>query len=85
MTVVLNDPTWLPFISGVQFASYFIVVSCAAVVYDWALKFCQEVELVWMQRWSFMTVLYICVRYIGLLYSMINMIWFLPVSIPDAE
>ncbi|KAG1880798.1 hypothetical protein F4604DRAFT_1902555 [Suillus subluteus] len=90
MTVVVNDPTWLPFISGTHLSSYFVVVSSFGVVYDWALKFEQEVELVWMQRWSFMTVLYICVRYIGILYSApylttrVNILSCLPVTITDA-
>ncbi|KAG1787619.1 uncharacterized protein HD556DRAFT_1501557 [Suillus plorans] len=37
----------------------FPVASFVLVMYDWALTFGQEVELVWRQRWSLMTVLYI--------------------------
>ncbi|KAG1785415.1 uncharacterized protein HD556DRAFT_1450734 [Suillus plorans] len=37
------------------------------VMYDWALTFAQEVELIWRQRWSIMTVLYLSVRYLGIL------------------
>ncbi|KAG2117584.1 hypothetical protein DEU56DRAFT_919041 [Suillus clintonianus] len=91
MTIyVSNDPTWWPFLSGTQFSSYFQVASFAVVVYDWALTFAQEFELIWVsrvpyqkqsnaansgqrQRWSFMTILYICVRYIGLLYSLYHL------------
>ncbi|KIK43246.1 hypothetical protein CY34DRAFT_11845 [Suillus luteus UH-Slu-Lm8-n1] len=69
MTVVSNDPAYLPFISGINLWDNFIVVCASVVVYDWVLTFGQEVELVWMQRWSFMTVLYICVRYMGILFS----------------
>lgn len=37
------------------------------------------------QHWSLMTGLYICVRYIGLLYCVINMLWYLnSVSMTDA-
>ncbi|KAG2113444.1 uncharacterized protein F5147DRAFT_770655 [Suillus discolor] len=71
MTVVSNDPTWLPWISNFKVFTYFLVVSSAVVVYDWALTFGQEFELVWRQHWSFMTVLYVCVRYIGLSYYVV--------------
>ncbi|KAG2346203.1 hypothetical protein BDR05DRAFT_1057833 [Suillus weaverae] len=36
-----------------------------------------------MRRWSFMNVLYMCVRYIGILYSVISILWYLPVSMTD--
>lgn len=83
MEVASNNPGWLPFIGSASFDSYFGVVSSAAVVYDWALTFAQELELVWVQRWSFMTVLYICARYIGILYSAITILWYLPISITN--
>ncbi|KAG2143679.1 hypothetical protein DEU56DRAFT_910809 [Suillus clintonianus] len=70
---VSNDPTLWPFLSAVQFSGYFQVVSFAVVVYDWALTFAQEFELIWRQRWSFMTVIYICVRYIGILFSLYHL------------
>ncbi|KAG0691627.1 hypothetical protein DFH29DRAFT_977065, partial [Suillus ampliporus] len=69
MTYVSNDPAWWPVIYQARITSYFIVASLTAVVYDWALTFGQEFELVWMHRWSLMTVLYICVRCLGILYS----------------
>ncbi|KAG2119077.1 uncharacterized protein F5147DRAFT_668099 [Suillus discolor] len=37
------------------------------------LTFGQEYELIWKQRRSFMTALYIVVRYFGILYSVINL------------
>ncbi|KAG2107445.1 uncharacterized protein F5147DRAFT_837372 [Suillus discolor] len=49
--------------------SGFAVACSAAVIYDWALNFGQEIELVWRQRFSLMTVLYLSVRYIGILYA----------------
>ncbi|KAG0695169.1 hypothetical protein DFH29DRAFT_1083460 [Suillus ampliporus] len=69
MTVILNDPSWWPFLDWDRIVTYFVVASSTAVVYDWALTLGQELELVWRQRWSLMTVLYICVRYAGILYS----------------
>ncbi|KAG1735631.1 uncharacterized protein EDB91DRAFT_1348292 [Suillus paluster] len=55
-----------------------------AVVYDWVLSFEQELELVWRQRWSLMTVLYICVRYLGILYCVVDVLGNISVSITDA-
>ncbi|KAG2360564.1 hypothetical protein BDR07DRAFT_1377837 [Suillus spraguei] len=45
-----------------------IVAAAVVVVYDW------ETELIWKQRWSLMTVLYLMTRCIGILYSIINYI-----------
>lgn len=57
---------------------YFVVASTVAVVYDWVLTFGQEYELIWGQRRSLMTALYIIVRYFGILYSVSNMLLNLP-------
>ncbi|KAG2357138.1 hypothetical protein BDR07DRAFT_393459 [Suillus spraguei] len=62
----------------------FAAASSTVVLYDWALTFGQEFELIFSQRWSFMTVLYICVRCIGILFSAINILSILPVLITDA-
>lgn len=75
MTVVSNDPTWWPFVNSYRVSSYFIVAACVGVMYDWALAFGQEVELILKQRWSLMTVLYVTVRYSGILYA-VTSIWF---------
>ncbi|KAG1798890.1 uncharacterized protein HD556DRAFT_1439958 [Suillus plorans] len=83
MTIVSNDPTQWPFISYSSLINYFVAASSTVVVYDWVLTFGQEFELMLRQRWSFMTVLYICVRYIGILFSVINILSILPVSITD--
>ncbi|KAG2111888.1 hypothetical protein BD769DRAFT_1493480 [Suillus cothurnatus] len=37
-------------------------------MYDWALTLGQEIELIWRQRWSLMTFLYLTVRYAGIAY-----------------
>ncbi|KAG2048454.1 hypothetical protein BDR06DRAFT_778076 [Suillus hirtellus] len=75
MTVVSNDPTWWPSIHSYRVSSYFIVAAYVGVMYDWALAFGQEVELILKQRWSLMTVLYVTVRYSGIFYAVIS-IWF---------
>ncbi|KAG2046927.1 hypothetical protein BDR06DRAFT_1025252 [Suillus hirtellus] len=52
----------------------FAVAAFAGLTYDWALTFGQEVELVWKQRWSLMTVLYLSVRYLGILYTALGIV-----------
>ncbi|KAG2051482.1 hypothetical protein BDR06DRAFT_959025 [Suillus hirtellus] len=72
MTVVLNDPSLWPLISGNVIFSYFIIAACGVVIYDWGLTFGQEVELVWKQRWSLMTILYLVARYVAIGYAVIS-------------
>ncbi|KAG2048446.1 hypothetical protein BDR06DRAFT_1024447 [Suillus hirtellus] len=90
MPTISNDPTWWPTISAYRFCSYFAVAAFVGVTYDWALTFGQEachtitVELVWRQRWSLMTVLYICVRYLGILSAALFMVGNVPtISLTD--
>ncbi|KAG1841779.1 hypothetical protein F4604DRAFT_335112 [Suillus subluteus] len=58
--------------------SYFVAASSTVVLYDYALTFGQEFELILSQRWSFMTFLYICVRCIGILFAIISVLWNFP-------
>jgi hypothetical protein len=65
--------------------SYFVVASSVAMTYDWALTLGKEIELIWMQRWSHMTILYLSVRYCGILTYVANILASLPsVSLSDA-
>ncbi|KAG2117758.1 hypothetical protein DEU56DRAFT_918963 [Suillus clintonianus] len=74
MTLVLNDPSLWPVINASRIYSYFAVASSIWVMYDWALTFGQEIELIWRQRWSLMTALYLSVRYLGILYAAIEIL-----------
>ncbi|KAG1775272.1 hypothetical protein EV702DRAFT_1199587 [Suillus placidus] len=67
MTIVSDDPSWWPSIDSYRVLSYFVVAAFVGVLYDWTLTFGQEVELIWRQRWSLMTVLYLGVRYLGII------------------
>ncbi|KAG2351971.1 hypothetical protein BDR07DRAFT_1440369 [Suillus spraguei] len=78
MTIISNDPTWWPIIDANIFSSYFTIASVIVVTYDWVLTFGQEVELVWRQRWSLMTVLYLAVRYLGIFYAVLVMLGMSP-------
>ncbi|KAG1786725.1 hypothetical protein EV424DRAFT_1551365 [Suillus variegatus] len=62
MTYVSNDPSYWPYISANIFLNYWIVAAGIVVVYDWVLTLGQEIELIWRQRWSLMTVLYLTVH-----------------------
>ncbi|KAG2037995.1 hypothetical protein BDR03DRAFT_357355 [Suillus americanus] len=75
MTLVSDDPSWWPFINSSRIASYFLVAASAGVMYDWALTLGQEVELLWRQRWSLMTVMYLSLRYLGILYAVLNILF----------
>ncbi|KAG1883247.1 hypothetical protein F4604DRAFT_281976 [Suillus subluteus] len=49
-----------------------------------ALTFGQEVELIWRQRWSLMTVLYLSVRYVGIGCAVMNILISVPtISMTD--
>ncbi|KAG2350649.1 hypothetical protein BDR05DRAFT_994023 [Suillus weaverae] len=74
MPLVSDDPTWWPTIDASIVSSYFIVAASVAVGYDWALTLTQEVELIWRQRWSLITALYLCLRYVGLVYAVISIL-----------
>ncbi|KAG1760471.1 hypothetical protein EDD22DRAFT_971084 [Suillus occidentalis] len=74
MTFVSNDPSWWPFIDSQVFSSYWIVAAVVVVAYDWVLTIGQEIELIWRQHWSLMTVLYLVIRYIGILYSVASVL-----------
>ncbi|KAG1801029.1 uncharacterized protein HD556DRAFT_1439021 [Suillus plorans] len=74
MTVIFNDPSWWPTINSNIIFSYWTVAAGVMVVYDWVLTLGQEIELIWRQRWSFMTVLYLVVRYIGIPYAVVSVL-----------
>ncbi|KAG2114338.1 uncharacterized protein F5147DRAFT_770324 [Suillus discolor] len=62
MTVVLNDPSLWPTINSNLVYSCCMVAAGVVVVYDWVLTLRQEIELIWRQPWSLMTMLYVVVR-----------------------
>ncbi|KAG1830643.1 hypothetical protein EV424DRAFT_270074 [Suillus variegatus] len=85
MTIVSNDPSYWPYINANIFFSYWDVAAGVVVVYDWVLTLGQEIELIWRQRWSLMTVLYLIIRYIGIPYSVASVLQTMPsVSLTDA-
>ncbi|KAG2357139.1 hypothetical protein BDR07DRAFT_393680 [Suillus spraguei] len=55
-----DDPVNWPYISYILFGNYFLAASSTVVIYDWALTFGQEFDLILSQRWSFMTIFILC-------------------------
>jgi hypothetical protein len=84
MTLVSNNPSWWPLINANLVSSYFVAASSAWLMYDWGLTFGQEVELVWRQRWSPMTFLYLSVRYTGIGYAVMSILLWVP-TIPISD
>lgn len=84
MTLISDDPSWWPLINSSRIASYFAVAASAGVTYDWVLTIGQEIELMWRQRWSLMTVLFLSLRYLGILYAVLNILINIPtISMTD--
>ncbi|KIK38473.1 hypothetical protein CY34DRAFT_393123 [Suillus luteus UH-Slu-Lm8-n1] len=84
MSRVSDDPSWWPLIDFAFNYSYCVVASSVLVVYDWVLTSGQEFDLVWSQPWSLITVLYLCVRCLGVLYCGTSILWSLSsVSMKD--
>ncbi|KAG2048455.1 hypothetical protein BDR06DRAFT_1013021 [Suillus hirtellus] len=54
---------------GLSLGYDFAVAGCAGLIYDWVLTFGHEIELVWRQRWSLVTGLYLSMRYLGIIYA----------------
>ncbi|KAG2109679.1 uncharacterized protein F5147DRAFT_149111 [Suillus discolor] len=85
MTVVSNDPSWWPYVNFSILFSYWIVAAGIVVVYDWLLTLAQEIDLIWTQRWSLVTVLYLVTRYVGIPYSVAIILQYITwVSLTDA-
>ncbi|KIK46988.1 hypothetical protein CY34DRAFT_331777 [Suillus luteus UH-Slu-Lm8-n1] len=85
MAVVSNDPSWWPLINANIVVSYWIVVTVVVVVYDWVITIGKEIELIWRQSWSLMTVMYLVIRYIGIPFAVANALSTMPmVSLTDA-
>jgi len=51
-----------------------MVAAGVIVMYDWVLTLGQEIELIWRQRWSLITVLYLAIRYVGIPYSVMSIL-----------
>ncbi|KAG2364076.1 hypothetical protein BDR07DRAFT_1402665 [Suillus spraguei] len=72
MTSVSNDLSLS--IKAYNIYGYFTVAASVGIIYDWALTFEQEVELFWKRRWSLVSILYLSIRYVGIVYVVLRML-----------
>ncbi|KAG2141175.1 uncharacterized protein EDB93DRAFT_641209 [Suillus bovinus] len=85
MIIISNHPSWWPSVESYRISSYIIVASSVRVIYDWALTFGREIELVWRQCCSLMTILYLSVRYAGISYAVIQILANVPTTFGTGE
>ncbi|KAG2030156.1 hypothetical protein BDR03DRAFT_974931 [Suillus americanus] len=79
MTLVSDDLSYWTSINSYRVISYFVVAAAVVVMYDWGEHYDKESLISYMnkfdlrqrQRWSLMTVLYLIVRYLGMLYVIV--------------
>ncbi|KAH7907624.1 hypothetical protein BJ138DRAFT_1159704 [Hygrophoropsis aurantiaca] len=58
-----------------EFSNYWTLATAAAVLYDQALNFGQEIDFIWNRKWSVTTILYFIARYSGSLSIGANAAW----------
>ncbi|KAF8843543.1 hypothetical protein BDN67DRAFT_964367 [Paxillus ammoniavirescens] len=58
--------------ASLQLSNYIAVVMTTAVGYDYILTFSREVEYVWKRPWSWISTLFVVVRYMGCLSAMVQ-------------
>ncbi|KAG2107481.1 uncharacterized protein F5147DRAFT_774310 [Suillus discolor] len=81
-----SDHQMLELMSQSELGCGFAVAAFVVITYDWALTLGREVELVWRQRWSLMTVMYLSVRYLGILSAALSMVYNVPtISLTDTS
>ncbi|KAF9225021.1 hypothetical protein BS17DRAFT_60768 [Gyrodon lividus] len=59
-------------LAGLQFNNYISVAIATAVGYDYILTFPAEIEYVWKRSWSWVSTLFLVVRYVGCLSAMLD-------------
>ncbi|EIW77398.1 hypothetical protein CONPUDRAFT_146358 [Coniophora puteana RWD-64-598 SS2] len=88
--IVINSSLWLPLVWRTQNESYALVALCFATIYDYLLRFDSEMQYVWTwssdskipqpdrsrSRFSLINMLYILLRHLGILYSLLELSFF---------
>ncbi|KAF8838714.1 hypothetical protein BDN67DRAFT_971104 [Paxillus ammoniavirescens] len=62
----------LSILSSIQLNDYTSVAAVTVIGYDYVLTFASEVEYIWKRPWSWVSMLFIVVRYAGFLTAMLN-------------
>ncbi|KAG2093124.1 uncharacterized protein F5147DRAFT_424749 [Suillus discolor] len=60
---------------GLRWNNNVSVAAIALISYEYLLLFCKEIEYVWKRPWSFMSCLYLVVRYFGLFLAIVCACW----------
>jgi preprotein translocase subunit SecG len=85
MNVIVIRPSSFPLARSYPLIYYFVVAGSVGIIYNWGLTFGKEIELIWRQRWSLMTFLYLSVRYAGIGFAVIIILLSVPtISMTDA-
>jgi len=53
-----------------QLCDYATIMALSAVGYDYILTFAREVEYIWCRRWTWVSTMFVLVRYLGLCWAM---------------
>jgi len=53
-------------LTNLQLANYVILVIISAIGYDYVLTLSREIEYIWSKPWTFVSTLFVIVRYLGL-------------------
>jgi len=51
---------------------YISLIGCTIVAYDYFLTFSKEIDYVWRKRWTWVTAIFVLVRYPGLCWALLN-------------
>jgi len=55
-----------------QLCDYATIMALSAVGYDYILTFSREVEYIWCRRWTWVSTMFVLVRYLGLCWAIID-------------
>ncbi|KAF8553838.1 hypothetical protein OG21DRAFT_1485100 [Imleria badia] len=58
-----------------QMNDYASLVMITLVTYDYVLSFSKEVDYVWNRTWTWVSMMFVLVRYIGLSWAIFNGLW----------
>ncbi|KAF8553840.1 hypothetical protein OG21DRAFT_1509602 [Imleria badia] len=72
-----------PHLGFLQMNDYVSVATITAVIYDYFLNFSREVDYVWCRSWTWVSTIFVVVRYIGLTWAILGTIFY-TTFVPDS-
>ncbi|KAI9457555.1 hypothetical protein HD554DRAFT_1770382 [Boletus coccyginus] len=64
-----SDSDLLNLLETIQLYDYSPIIIITVVVYDYFLTFSREVDIIWCRRWTWVSTLFVVVRYLGLCWA----------------